>query len=84
MRQQLLHFNVKVYLLELLERVSAIHIGLRFLICNAYNNKKVGAICRSHITFGVQTSTFDSFDSQYLEIFGFIRIYFICLSNVVF
>ena len=51
----------------------------------AYNNKKVGAICRCHILLFVsKTSSFDSLNSQYLKIFEFIRIDFLCFSNVVF
>ena len=36
------------------------------------------------LLFVSKTSTFDSPNSQYLEIFGFIRIAVMCFLNVVF
>ena len=46
-----------------------------------YNNKKVGAICRCHITFCSQNQYI--WFSKFPIVFGFIRINFMCFSNVV-
>ena len=43
------------------------------------NNKKYGAISGCHITFCA--ITFNSPNSQYLEIFGFNLIYFMCFVD---
>ena len=65
----------------MLQRIISIRL---FSFVMAYNNKKVNAIYGYQITFVSKTSTFDSQYSQYLEIFGFIRIDFMSFSIVVF
>ena len=53
-----------------------------FSFVMAYNNKKVSAIFGCHIIlFVFITSTFNSPNPQYFEIFGFIRIDFMCFSD---
>ena len=47
----------------------------------ADNDKNVGAILDVIILFVFKTSSFNSQNSQYLDIFGFIRIDFMCFSN---
>ena len=78
----------KVYLPELLERVSEVLKAdsnlsscINFPVFSfvmAYNNKNVGDVFVCNVTFVSQTSIFDSPNSLYLKIFGFIRYDFRC------
>ena len=40
------------------------------------------AICGCRVTSGFQNQHLDSQNSLYLEIFGFIRVDFICIANI--
>ena len=77
----------KVYLPELLERVSAgklepagilsIFVNFKvFSFVKAHNNKTLVPYLDVILIFVFKTSTFNSSNSQYLEIFVFIRINF--------
>ena len=46
-----------------------------------YNNQKVGAIFGLILLFVFKTSICNSPNFQYLEIFEFIRIYYMCFSD---
>ena len=81
-----------VYLPELLEHVSVSKVREAagtlsicvFSFVMAYNNKKVGAICGCHITFCVQTQDLWFFKFPIFQVFGFIQINLMCLSNELF
>ena len=78
---------------KLLERVSAeevvkadsnLSICINFTVFSfvmAYNNKKVCAIFRWYNTSVSKASTFDSQNSIYLKILGFIRYDFKCFGD---
>ena len=85
-------YNNRYTLSELLERVSVgktfeadsnLPICVNFKVFSfvmTYTNKKDGAIFGCHITFCVP-STFNSENSQYLKIFRFNLIDFMCFGD---
>ena len=65
-------------------RRACLSIGVNFKVFSfvmAYDNKKVGDIFGYHITFCVITQSFNSQNSQYLEIFGFNLIDFMSFGD---
>ena len=61
---------------EVLQADSNLSTCINFTVFSyvmAYNNKNVGGLFGCYLLFVSQTSTFDSPNSLYLKIFGFIR-----------